>query len=204
MNRLAVFDIDGTLTDTMGVDNECYRSAVARALELSEDTVDWSGAAHVTDTGIFSWLCAAHGPEAIAPEAVHRARDDFFNRLAAEHARSPERFVPIDGAPAALRRLATTGWHIAFATGGWGPSAMMKLRAAGIPLDEAVLACADDAEVRTDIVELAIDRAQGRHNMAFDRIVVLGARVVLPDYADFGAFRDALDFALPPEKPQAG
>ena len=37
-----------TLTDTNGLDDECYRHAVAECLGLGPDAVDWSGAAHVT------------------------------------------------------------------------------------------------------------------------------------------------------------
>ncbi len=231
MNRLAVFDIDGTLTDTNGVDNDCYRSAVAEALALPEDSIDWAGAAHVTDAGIFAWLCAAHGRDGVATSALAHAREHFFVRLAAALERSPDRFSAISGAPAAMRRLTTSGWFVAFATGGWGPSAKMKLRAADIDVNEAVLACADDAVARADIVRLAIDRAQHHYKVAaFDRVVVLGdapwdvrtaieldlpfigigkgeraerlrhhgARAVLSDYTDFGAFRNALEVALPP------
>jgi phosphoglycolate phosphatase-like HAD superfamily hydrolase len=50
----------------------------------------------------------------------------------------------------------------------------MKLRAAGIDVNDDVLACADDAAARTDIVRLAIDRAQRHYETTFGRIVVLG------------------------------
>src|SRR5215211_1125098 len=68
VSQLAIFDIDGTLTDTTGVDDECYRLAVAEALDLSPDVIDWSGAAHVTDSEIFRWLCGVHG-RAEVPES---------------------------------------------------------------------------------------------------------------------------------------
>src|SRR5439155_18578760 len=60
VNRLAIFDIDGTLTDTNGVDDDCYRIAIAEALGVAPSAIDWSGAAHVTDSEIFRWLCAVH------------------------------------------------------------------------------------------------------------------------------------------------
>lgn len=174
MSRLAVFDVDGTLTDTMGVDNECYRAAVAQALELDEAAIDWKGAAHVTDAGIFEWLCAAHQCEHLAASAGARARADFIERLRTALDVAPERFTAIPGAPNAIRRLPDSGWSVAFATGGWGPSAKMKLRAADIPVNDVVFACADDAVTRADIVRLAIARAEQHHDTTFDRIVVLG------------------------------
>ena len=74
MNRLAIFDVDGTLTDTTGVDDDCYRDAAAAALGVSPSIVDWSGAAHFTDAGILQWLWSAHR-EASRPSPTWRARD---------------------------------------------------------------------------------------------------------------------------------
>jgi FMN phosphatase YigB (HAD superfamily) len=44
MSRLVVFDIDGTLTDTNDVDDECFRRAVADIFALSYTSLDWSDA----------------------------------------------------------------------------------------------------------------------------------------------------------------
>jgi phosphoglycolate phosphatase-like HAD superfamily hydrolase len=174
MNRLAIFDIDGTLTDTNGVDDECYRAAVAEALGVPERDIDWSGAAHVTDAGILDFLCTVHRRSSPTPDDLARARTGFITRLTESLERFPTRFVPIPGAPDALPYLATTGWRVAFATGGWGPSARMKLSAAGIPFDEAVLACADDALTRAEIVQLARARAERVYQCQFGRVVSLG------------------------------
>jgi phosphoglycolate phosphatase-like HAD superfamily hydrolase len=172
--RLAVFDIDGTLTDTNGVDDDCYRAAVAEALSLRPEVVDWSGAAHVTDAGIFEWICAAHGRESVTATAMAGAQATFMKGLNAALRDNPRQFAPIAGAPEAVRGLERAGWNVAFATGCWGPSARLKLRAAGIDANDAVLACADDAVARADIVRLAIARARTFYGRAFDRVVVLG------------------------------
>src|SRR5205823_4042063 len=87
---------------------------------------------------------------------------------------TPERFCPIRGAPEMIQHLSAAGWHFAFATGGWGPSARMKLRAVGISANEAPFACADDATTRADIVRIAIARAAKHHGVVFERIVLLG------------------------------
>ena len=81
MNRLAIFDIDGTLTDTNGVDDDCYRTTIAEALGVTADAVDWSGAAHVTDSEIFRWLCDAHRRREPSADEMARARSQFVERL---------------------------------------------------------------------------------------------------------------------------
>jgi len=50
---VAVFDIDGTLTDTMDVDVECYEAAVLAELEV-EIPADWPTFNEVTDSAILA------------------------------------------------------------------------------------------------------------------------------------------------------
>jgi Predicted phosphatases len=174
VNRLAIFDIDGTLTDTNGVDDECYRTTIADTLGLSPEAIDWSGAAHVTDSEIFRWLCAAHQRSVPSPGEMARARSQFVERLTAALEHAPMRFASIVGAPTMLRELVERGWCVAVATGGWGPSARLKLRVAELAIDDAVLACADDARSRADIVQLARERAAAFYQRRFDRVVSVG------------------------------
>src|SRR4051812_11629393 len=169
MNRLAIFDIDGTLTDTTGVDDDCYRTTVAKALGVSASAIDWSGALHVTDSEIFRWLCTAHGREEPTLTAIARARSEFTQGLTQALRDAPDRFAAIGGAATMLQVLEAEGWRVALATGGWGPSARLKLRAAGISLDDTLFACADDAASRADIVRVALKRAELFYKSEFER-----------------------------------
>jgi phosphoglycolate phosphatase-like HAD superfamily hydrolase len=174
MNRLAIFDIDGTLTDTNGVDDECYRAAVGETLGISPGDIDWSGAAHVTDSEIFKWLCSVHGSAQPSADAMARASSQFVDRLSVMLEHVPTRFSAIGGAAVMLQSLEQRGWDVAVATGGWGPSARLKLRVAELLIDDAVLACADDATSRADIVQLAHHRAEAFYRRRFDRVVSVG------------------------------
>ena len=174
MNRLAIFDIDGTLTDTNEVDDEAYRTAVAAAIDVAPDLIDWSGALHVTDAEIFRHLCERHGRGQPTVELMSRARTQFVERLTATLDEAPHRFAEIPGAASMLRRLADDGWCVALATGGWGPSARLKLRAAQLEIDHSLLACADDAGSRADIVQLAKKRSELFCGREFDRVVSIG------------------------------
>ena len=174
MHRLAIFDIDGTLTDTNGIDDECYCAAVGEALGISPSEIDWAGAAHVTDSEIFRYLCGVHGRGEPPASAFGDARARFVDRLTAALAREPARFTAISGAVNALRAIQEDGWCVALATGGWGASARLKLRAAGIELPDAVLACADDAASRADIVRIAWKRAEKFYGHRFEHVVSIG------------------------------
>jgi phosphoglycolate phosphatase-like HAD superfamily hydrolase len=172
--NLAIFDVDGTLTDTVGVDEEIYCETVAEALGLPVAAFDWRAAAHVTDTGIFHWLCEVHELPPPSPEKIAWARHRFVERIRAEIARNTMRFGAVAGAREILDHLRDAGWHIAVATGGWGPSARLKLETAGITIAEALIACADDALTRPEIVTLARARARTFYDRDFERVVSIG------------------------------
>lgn len=174
MNSLAIFDIDGTLTDTNAVDDACFRSAVAEAIGVSESAIDWTGTLHFTDRGIFDWLSAAHGRPAPSDADVARARDRLAELLTDAVEATPGEFLPIAGAPAAFDHLAAAGWDVSVATGCWGPSARIKLRAAGIDVPNALIACADDAASRADIVTVSRHRAVEFYGRDFSRVVSIG------------------------------
>lgn len=179
MRRLAVFDIDGTLTDTNAVDDDCFVRAVADTLRLDASaldarTMDWSNAPHVTDSALLGWLCEQHCDRPLrdgeADATIHRLLD----LMHAELASNPARFRPIAGAADAFRPLRGIGWEIAFATGAWEASARLKLAAAGLDSADYVLASSSDAPTRTEIMELAVRRAARFGAEEFNRIVSIG------------------------------
>jgi phosphoglycolate phosphatase-like HAD superfamily hydrolase len=172
--QLAILDIDGTLTATNAVDDECFLRATSETLGLDCAPVDWSDAPHVTDSAITSWFWTRHrGRRPDAQELIDFQRR-FVSILTEELARSPERFAAIAGAAALIPALQSAGWHAAIATGGWRTSAMLKLRAAGLEAQHLPMACANDAESREDIVRLAWRGAERLANTSFDRVVSVG------------------------------
>jgi phosphoglycolate phosphatase-like HAD superfamily hydrolase len=158
MHRLAVFDIDGTLTDTNSVDDECFVQSVAEILELERHHLDWSDAPHVTDAALLRWLADRHGRK--VDQTTERAvLDRFLQLLHREQVASPWRFRPIRGAPSVRAELEKRGWQVALATGAWEPSARLKLEAIGFDTAGVPLASATDALTRTEIVRLALARS---------------------------------------------
>lgn len=175
MPRLAVFDIDGTLTDTNEVDDECFLLAVADVLELDRGLLDWSDAPHVTDSSLVHWLCDRYCRRPLRDAEASAVLERFLELLDAECAERPERFRPIPGAVAALDHVKRTGWDVALATGGWPDSARLKLSVAGFDPDSFVLASASDALSRQAILQLAVRRASAKQDeRRFSRIVSIG------------------------------
>jgi len=174
MSRLAVFDIDGTLTDTNDVDDECFRRAVADIFALTHTSVDWSDAPHITDSSLARWLCQTHCRRDASDAELARVTAHFVDLLRQELALVPARFAAIPGARGLFADLRAAGWWVALATGGWFLSAVLKLRAAGLHEPEIVLASASDALTRPEIFNLACQRAVENHRQPFARVVFVG------------------------------
>ena len=172
--RLAVFDIDGTLTDTKAVDYECFLRAVADQLGIDRARLDLSEAPHVTDSAIAEWLSTKHRGRELADDEHVRLIDSFVGLLRAELARTAARFAPVAGAPGLFAELRVAGWEVAVATGGWAASAHLKLTASGLAEPGLVMATASDASTRVEILRLALGRARERAARDYRRIVSVG------------------------------
>jgi phosphoglycolate phosphatase-like HAD superfamily hydrolase len=161
--RVAVFDIDGTLTDTSAVDDECYVRAIEQVLGVDVRGTDWGDAPHVTDAAILEWLCERHCGRSLREGELDHARRVFVENLRSELTARPDRFRPIPGAGDVFARMRSAGWEIAVATGGWETSARLKLQTIGIGHEGLALASASDARTRTEIIELAVARLSNGH-----------------------------------------
>jgi phosphoglycolate phosphatase-like HAD superfamily hydrolase len=171
--RVAVFDVDGTLTATTGVDAECYGVAVEAHLGQPIST-RWSDYADVTDSGILRTIWEHHTRRGPTPEEQDAVTHTFVELLTHEWRRAPEKFRPIDGARSVFVRLRKAGWSVAMATGGWAESARLKLAWAGIPFDGVPLATSSEATSRRAIVRLALSRVKGVTVDRSTRVVLLG------------------------------
>ena len=173
-SRLVIFDIDGTLTDTYAVDDECYLRAAAAELGVEPAELDWSDAPHVTDVGIAQYFWRHYRGTDPTPAELRALHDRFVMTLEAELRAAPQRFRPIAGASSVPMGLEAAGWSVAMATGGWSRSARLKLRAAGLMMDEVPLASSDDGISREEIIRTARRRAEARTGAPFTRVVSVG------------------------------
>ncbi len=159
MVDLVMFDVDGTLVDSMGFDGPLYAEAVRAELDIEPDR-DWSTYPHVTDSGLLETILQRHGIE--DRDGVRRAAvERRFVRMIRDYIeRTPRAVREIPGARALLAQLhGMPGCRVAIATGGWHETAILKLNAAGFHLDGIALATASDASSRVAIMRIAAERA---------------------------------------------
>lgn len=170
--NLAIFDLDGTLTDTNAVDSECFLRAWKETHGNDCSVSDWSSFADVSDRGIAKALCERYLPPEEREMGYERFKSAFLTLLASAIER-PESCRAIPGAIELMAILPSRGWRAVVATGAWRASAEIKLKAAGFPRD-VPLTASDDLAARCDIVRAAIRLASQIHGASFDRVTLLG------------------------------
>lgn len=170
--KLAIFDIDGTLTATNDVDSECYLKAVSGLLGDSAISTEWERYPEVTDQSLLEHLCRERLGRLPTPAEIRCAQEALVAYFATVFAVSPDAFAAIRGAPQFVRALEERAdWLVVLATGAWECSAQFKLRAVG--LGHLPLVACDSAPTRAEIVQKAIELSS-RSGRGFGRIVLVG------------------------------
>jgi phosphoglycolate phosphatase-like HAD superfamily hydrolase len=170
--KLAIFDIDGTLTATNAVDSECYGKAVSGLLGDSAISTEWERYPEVTDQSLLEHLCRERLGRLPTPNEIRCAQEALVAYFATVFAVSADAFAAIQGAPQFVRALGERpDWLVVLATGAWECSAQFKLRAVG--LGHLPLVACDTARTRAEIVQKAIELSS-RSGRGLGRIVLVG------------------------------
>lgn len=155
--HLVMFDIDGTLVDTSAFEDDCFIRAITDVLDI-EIHNDWSSFPHVSDSGIVHELLKGTANASQRKRVFQQIRTQFIGHVKSYLRKRSAPEIP--GASMLLKQLREReDTVLCFATGGWKPTALLKLESAGIDYSKIVLASSDDHYDRTEIMKIAENRA---------------------------------------------
>jgi phosphoglycolate phosphatase-like HAD superfamily hydrolase len=174
--NLAIFDIDGTLTETSDVDTECFVQAFADAHAITKINTNWIEYPHATDSSISLQIFKEKFGRSPNESELLKFKNSFVRLLEKKYSEDSSLFAEVVGASSLLARLSKeTEWKIAIATGGWRKSAELKLKNSGINIAEFPSAFAEDGLSREEILQSALSKsikAYGQND--FYKIVSIG------------------------------
>jgi phosphoglycolate phosphatase-like HAD superfamily hydrolase len=177
--KLLVCDLDGTLTRTVAVDEECFVQAFRDVFNVHDLNTRWMDYEHVTDLGVLQHVFQSRFQRVPDRDDIIRFAECFVGLLGDRYTRGGDHFGEIPGAASLLTNLTNhSEWRVAIATGCLEASGKFKLRKAGLPANDIPAAFAEDGPSREAIVHTAIQRAKehyGEHH--FERIVSVGDAV---------------------------
>ena len=174
--KLAIFDIDGTLTNTNSVDNDCFVKALAEAHAITNIDTDWATYPHTTDSGITLHIFREKFGRSPEETELGKFKRCFVNMLSEQYRSNSTSFAEIGGACIALNRLKReSDWVVAIATGCWRESALLKLKAAKLDIDGIPAAYAEDGLSREEILKAAVSQSMEKYRLSsFEKIVSIG------------------------------
>ncbi|WP_137937327.1 HAD family hydrolase [Chitinivorax sp. B] len=171
-----MFDVDGTLVDSLHYDGELFCQAVDEVLGIREINPDWRAYTHVTSSGILGEIVLRAFGRLVTEEESAAVQGRFNGLMRAYHAVHTTHCQPLPGGIplwAALKQRSDVA--IAIATGGWGAEARLKLEGCGYDLQQVPFAAACEATSRQAIMQLAHHRALTQYAVtAFDAVAYVG------------------------------
>ena len=173
--NLIQLDIDGTLVDSMGLEDELYPQAVCEVLGVREIKTDWSSYANPTDSGILREAMREELGQLCHPEHVEKLKDVFLGKLHAHVASNPDALKPIPGAIEFVNHLKQhSSYKFAVNTGAWRESAELKLTTAGFDFSDWILFTCSEHEYKKDAMKASYTSARQAYGDDFDKVLYIG------------------------------
>ena len=167
--KATIFDIDGTLLQSDANDDALYLESVRDVLGDVSLRPSWGMYTQFTAAGILAEILNDNAIDATS-ERVAAVRDRFVESVG-RHVSEHGPFAEIPGARAFVQSLHDSTTHrIAYATGGWRGSALLKLSLSGFPVAGVPLATSDDHFDRREIMLHALRQLDG----VFDTVTYYG------------------------------
>lgn len=166
---LLVFDIDGTLTDTVAIHQQAFIKAL-QALGIQSFNTAFATYQHHTDSHIAKVIYESAIGQPFDQSLIERFENTLYEEI------KQATIKEIKGGKKLIEKLERhTDFGICFATGSLYKPALLKLERVGIAFDPLQLVASNQIEERENIVTQAIKNAKKHYQTShFDRIISIG------------------------------
>ena len=164
--HLLMFDVDGTLVNSLGLEAIYFPRACEEGLGLTGVSSDWGSYRTPSDSGIVAELVERHFEREADSADFAKVEKVFLRLLEEAFTAEPGLCGEIAGARRAFhlaRELPAT--VVGIATAGWTSTAALKLRTAGFELGETILVSSSDGVSKAEILEFGRRRMLARNRM---------------------------------------
>jgi phosphoglycolate phosphatase-like HAD superfamily hydrolase len=170
--NLIIFDIDGTIVNSVKVDDECFKETFKTLYRIDLSQTKWIDFKNVTDSGITMEIFEKYLNRVPTNGEIVRIKKHFYELLV----NRTKEFFEIDGALKFIERIdKNPNFITAFATGGWKETALLKVNSIKLKINQSIIKTADDHFNRTKIIELAIAESLSKVKIPeFESITYIG------------------------------
>lgn len=170
--KLIIFDIDGTILDSVNADDRCFIQTFKDLYQIDLTNVDWNDFENVTDAGLTIEIFQKWLNRVPKKEEIETIKNHFKNLLE----NSINEFTEIDKALSFIESLSKNpDFEIGFATGGWKETAELKCNSIGLRLNDFIFKSSNDHFNRAKIIELVIKEALDKHRIKnFETVIYIG------------------------------
>ncbi|MGH8021880.1 MAG: HAD family hydrolase [Opitutaceae bacterium] len=174
--NLLLFDIDGTLTATNRDDDRLFLESVSEVAGQEIEAEGWEAFPHVTDMAIARELLTRAAGRPAKDREILAVREIFIRKWVKAVETREVAIEPIPGARELLAEARSRrDCVVAIVTGGWSPTAILKLQQAGLDVNGLVIVTSDDDDTRSGIVSSAIIfAAANRGTPGFSFVTLIG------------------------------
>jgi len=181
--NLFIFDIDGTILNSLNIDDGCFRDTLESIYNVKTDDIQWSKSKNETsgtDSGILNWLSDYYLKKILSDEEAEYFKKMFHSLLETEFKKYSIENLEIPGVLNILDYLINKKCCVSIATGSWYQSALLKLGSIGIPENRFPISASDNFLWRIDIIKESIIQSEEFYlnkfdsEKYFDKVIYIG------------------------------
>jgi phosphoglycolate phosphatase-like HAD superfamily hydrolase len=174
MKRLVIFDIDGTLLQSIPLQMMCLERALLGIFESRLSLWAKKEAQNTTDSGILFEMSQEILGRTPLPDEEARFRSLFLIELEEALDRGDE-VIATPGADHALSVFRAGGeMAVSIATGGFESISKVKMSRAGLSLDGIPAAFAEDGFTKEEVLRTSRLRAEQHYATRFEEVIYIG------------------------------